>query len=75
MPLRSGLDEADPSPRAMIEVVDPDDPDRVNPFIQATLDKDATEGNPQTGDSTSLADLQKKIRELEKAVEKLSGED
>ncbi len=35
----------------------PDDPDRVNPFIQATLDKDATEGNPQTGDRTSLEEL------------------
>ena len=35
----------------------PDDPDRVNPFIQATLDKDATEGNPQTGDRNSLKEV------------------
>jgi DNA-directed RNA polymerase subunit beta len=42
----------------------PDDPDRVNPFIQATLDKDATEGNPQTGDRGSLADLEKTVSEI-----------
>ncbi|WP_217923209.1 DNA-directed RNA polymerase subunit beta [Miltoncostaea oceani] len=42
----------------------PDDPDRVNPFIQATLDKDATEGNPQTGDRTSLEDLRKTVDEI-----------
>ncbi len=29
----------------------PEDPDRVNPFIQATLDKDATEGDPQAGNA------------------------
>ncbi len=42
----------------------PHDPDRVNPFIQATLDKDATEGDAQTGDRTSLADLQKTVDEI-----------
>ena len=42
----------------------PHDPDRVNPFVQATLDKDATEGDAQTGDRTSLADLQKTVNEI-----------
>ena len=42
----------------------PDDPDRVNPFIQLTLDKDATEGSPQTGDRTSLEDLAKTVEEI-----------
>ena len=32
-------------------------PDRVNPFIQATLDKDATEGKPQTGNRKSLDEI------------------
>ncbi len=35
----------------------PNDADRVNPFIQMTLDKDATEGAPQTGDRKSLEEL------------------
>ena len=34
----------------------PEDPDRVNPFIQMTLDKDATEGDPPSGDRKSLKD-------------------
>jgi DNA-directed RNA polymerase subunit beta len=42
----------------------PADPDRVNPFIQMTLDKDATEGNPQTGDRKSLDDLAKVVEEI-----------
>ena len=32
-------------------------PDRVNPFIQTTLDKDATEGEPQTGNRKSLDEI------------------
>jgi DNA-directed RNA polymerase subunit beta len=42
----------------------PDDPDQVNPFIQMTLDKDATEGNPQTGDRKSLEELAKVVEEI-----------
>jgi DNA-directed RNA polymerase subunit beta len=44
----------------------PLDPDRVNPFIQATLDKDSTEGNPQTGDRNSLAELEAIVAEMER---------
>jgi DNA-directed RNA polymerase subunit beta len=44
----------------------PLDPDRVNPFIQATLDKDSTEGNPQTGDRNSLAELEAIVSEMER---------
>jgi DNA-directed RNA polymerase subunit beta len=43
----------------------PDDPESVNPFIQATLDRDATEGAPQTGDRTSLAALEKLVTEMQ----------
>src|SRR3712207_2085958 len=42
----------------------PDDPDQVNPFIQLTLDKDATEGAPQTGDRKSLEELEAVISEI-----------
>ncbi|CAN0554802.1 unnamed protein product, partial [Laminaria digitata] len=33
------------------------DPQRVNPYIQATLDKDATEGAPQAGERDSLREI------------------
>ncbi len=36
---------------------DPLDPDRVNPYIQATLDKDATEGAAQSGNRKSLDEI------------------
>src|SRR5947208_10241685 len=35
----------------------PADEQQVNPFIQATLDKDATEGEPQKGNRQSLEEL------------------
>jgi DNA-directed RNA polymerase subunit beta len=44
----------------------PSDPDRVNPFIQATLDKDATEGNPQTGNRKSLKEMAAVVEEIRK---------
>ncbi len=43
----------------------PDDPERVNPFIQMTLDKDATAGAAQTGNRKSLAELAKLVAEME----------
>jgi DNA-directed RNA polymerase subunit beta len=43
----------------------PGDPDRVNPFIQMTLDKDTTEGDPQTGDRTSLKELESIVAEMQ----------
>ncbi len=49
----------------------PDDPDRVNPFIQATLDKDATEGNPQTGDRKSLDEVYAIAEEIHKLAKGL----
>ncbi len=51
----------------------PLDPDRVNPYIQATLDKDATEGNPQTGDRTSLAELGAIVGEMQELAAGLEG--
>jgi len=42
----------------------PDDPDRVNPYIQMTLDKDSTEGAPQAGDRKSLNELAKLVEEM-----------
>ncbi|WP_246496270.1 DNA-directed RNA polymerase subunit beta [Miltoncostaea marina] len=56
----------------------PEDPDRVNPFIQMTLDKDATEGDPQTGDRTSLEKLEAivaEMRELDARLEEAAGEE
>ncbi|HET8638903.1 MAG TPA: hypothetical protein VFL89_01505, partial [Solirubrobacterales bacterium] len=44
----------------------PFDEDRVNPFIQATLDKDATEGDPQTGDRKSLEEIEAVVSEIQK---------
>ena len=44
----------------------PEDPDRVNPFIQMTLDKDATEGAPQAGDRKSLNEMEKIVSEIQK---------
>ena len=49
----------------------PNDEYLVNPFIQATLDKDATEGNPQTGDRKSLDDLAKTVEEIHKLAKGL----
>ncbi len=43
----------------------PDDDDRVNPFIQNTLDKDATEGAPQTGARKSLEEIDALVEELQ----------
>ena len=45
----------------------PEDPDRVNPFIQMTLDKDATEGAPQAGDRKSLEEMEKIVAEIAEA--------
>jgi DNA-directed RNA polymerase subunit beta len=42
----------------------PLDPARVNPFIQNTLDKDATEGSPQTGDRNSLSEIHGIVAEM-----------
>ncbi|MBY0309176.1 MAG: hypothetical protein K2Q09_10580, partial [Phycisphaerales bacterium] len=42
----------------------PEDPDRVNPFIQMTLEKDATEGAPQTGDRGSLREMAAIVEEI-----------
>jgi DNA-directed RNA polymerase subunit beta len=42
----------------------PSDPDRVNPFIQMTLDKDATEGAPQTGNRKSLDEIAALVGEI-----------
>jgi DNA-directed RNA polymerase subunit beta len=42
----------------------PDDPDQVNPFIQMTLDRDATEGAPQAGDRNSLKELEALVTEM-----------
>ena len=44
----------------------PEDPDRVNPFIQTTLDKDATEGAPQAGDRKSLKEMEKLVSQIKK---------
>ena len=44
----------------------PEDPDRVNPFIQMTLDKDATEGAPQAGDRKSLKEMEKLVSQIQK---------
>ncbi len=44
----------------------PLDPDRVNPFIQATLEKDATEGTPQGGNRKSLDELATLVDEVQK---------
>ena len=49
----------------------PDDPDRVNPFIQATLDKDATEGDPQTGNRKSLEEIAGVVEEIHKLAQGL----
>ncbi|MDX6554234.1 MAG: DNA-directed polymerase subunit beta [Miltoncostaeaceae bacterium] len=43
----------------------PFDPERVNPFIQSTLDKDATEGTPQTGNRKSLDEMRAIVDEME----------
>jgi DNA-directed RNA polymerase subunit beta len=43
----------------------PHDPERVNPFIQATLDKDATEGSPQAGNRKSLDEMRAIVDEME----------
>jgi DNA-directed RNA polymerase subunit beta len=51
----------------------PQDPDRVNPFIQATLDKDSTEGNPQTGDHNSLAELASIVSEMQSLIAGAEG--
>ncbi|MEQ9336397.1 MAG: DNA-directed RNA polymerase subunit beta, partial [Miltoncostaeaceae bacterium] len=40
------------------------DPQRVNPYIQATLDKDATEGAPQAGDRDSLREIAEVVEEM-----------
>jgi DNA-directed RNA polymerase subunit beta len=42
----------------------PADPDRVNPFIQTTLDKDATEGAPQTGNRASLEEMAQVVEQV-----------
>ncbi len=44
----------------------PQDPDRVNPFIQTTLDRDATEGAPQGGNRKSLDELAALVDEMQK---------
>jgi len=57
---------------------DPRDPERVNPFIQMTLDKDATEGAPQSGDRNSLAELDaivSEMRQLWDGVEALAADE
>ena len=47
----------------------PSDPDRVNPFIQATLDKDATEGAPQSGNRKSLDEIAAIVAEIHKLAQ------
>jgi DNA-directed RNA polymerase subunit beta len=47
----------------------PSDPDRVNPFIQATLDKDATEGEPQSGNRKSLDEIAAIVGEIHKLAQ------
>jgi len=42
----------------------PNDPDRVNPFIQMTLDRDATEGVQQSGNRKSLEELAALVAEM-----------
>ena len=44
----------------------PHDPDRVNPFIQTTLDRDATEGAAQSGNRKSLNELAALVDEVQK---------
>jgi DNA-directed RNA polymerase subunit beta len=44
----------------------PQDPDRVNPFIQSTLDRDATEGTAQAGNRKSLDELAALVDEVQK---------
>ncbi|MGI9538953.1 MAG: DNA-directed RNA polymerase subunit beta [Miltoncostaeaceae bacterium] len=56
----------------------PDDDDRVNPFIQNTLDKDATEGAEQTGNRKSLNEITKIVKEMQKLgvdLDQMSTED
>jgi DNA-directed RNA polymerase subunit beta len=42
-----------------------DDPERVNPFIQTTLDRDTTEGEPQTGNRKSLDEIEAVVKEIQ----------
>ena len=44
----------------------PQDPDRVNPFIQMTLDRDATEGAGLSGNRKSLDELAALVDEVQK---------
>ncbi len=44
----------------------PQDPDRINPFIQTTLDRDTTEGAAQSGNKKSLAELAALVDEMQK---------
>ncbi|HMM49071.1 MAG TPA: DNA-directed RNA polymerase subunit beta [Miltoncostaeaceae bacterium] len=51
----------------------PNDPERVDPYIQATLDKDATEGAPQTGDRNSLAELEAIVSQMQELNARADG--
>src|SRR5262245_47518393 len=43
----------------------PEDPDRVNPFIQTTLDRDTTEGEAQKGNRKSLDEIAAVVKDIE----------
>jgi DNA-directed RNA polymerase subunit beta len=51
----------------------PLDPERVNPFIQMTLDRDATEGEPQTGNRKSLDETAAVVKEIQALAADLPG--
>ncbi|MDX6646430.1 MAG: DNA-directed polymerase subunit beta [Miltoncostaeaceae bacterium] len=51
----------------------PADDSLVNPFIQATLDKDATEGEPQKGNRQSLEELGAIVAEIRARAEELQS--
>jgi DNA-directed RNA polymerase subunit beta len=56
----------------------PQDPDRVNPYIEATLEKDPTEGAERTGNRKSLDEIAavvKQVQALQKGVATATADD
>ena len=51
----------------------PQDPSRVNPFIQFTLDKDPTEGEPASGNKKSLDEMAVIVAEMQKLAKGLAA--
>ncbi len=56
----------------------PEDDSRINPFIEMTLEKDSTEGEPLTGDRKSLKEIEKITKQMQalmKDFDKKSSEE